>query len=119
MEQLEIDEPLYPTWLPDGFTREYFVIEMDPIFLHEGYSNGDRYLSITIEPQSQIGITNYQKDLNQPIEYTVRGITHFIVSDTSSYTATWQTERHLVQITGNISLEEMEQIINSVYGVEK
>ncbi len=119
LEQLGIDEPLYPTWLPEGFRIEYSEIEMDPVFLHEGYSDGERYLSIAIEPQSQVGVTSYQKDLNQPIEYTVQGVTHFVVSDVSSYTATWQTEKYLVQITGNVTLEEIEQIINSVYGVKK
>lgn len=119
LERLGIDEPLYPTWLPEGFRIEYSEIEMDPVFLHEGYSDGERYLSITIEPQSQVGVTSYQKDLNQPIEYTVQGVTHFVVSDVSSYTATWQTEKYLVQITGNVTLEEIEQIINSVYGVKK
>ena len=119
LKELGIDEPLYPTWLPEGFIIDVSVIETDPVFMHEGYSDGERYLSITIEPQSQVGVTSYQKDLNHPIEYTVQGVTHSIVSDVSSYTATWQTEKYLVQITGNVTLEEIEQIINSVYEVKK
>lgn len=114
LEQLGIDEPLYPTWLPEGFKIDYSVIEMEPVFLHEGYSDGERYLSITIEPVDQTGSISFQKNEQQPTEYIVNGRTYLILADISRYTATWQTNRYAVYIMGEISLAEIKQIIDSI-----
>ena len=115
LEQLGIDEPLYPTWLPDGFIRVFFYDEMEPVFLHEGYSDGERYLSITIEPAAHLEAGVYEKDDASPIEYYVNDRLHYIVSDNDQYSATWECNSLKVLIMGNVSLEEMKQIIDSVY----
>lgn len=117
LEQLRIDEPLYPTWLPEGFKIDVSVIEMDPVFLHEGYVNGDRYISITIEPSSLAGTLVYEKDEGHPHEYVKGNTVHCIFFDDDQITATWQTENYTVSIVGNVSLSEIERIIDSVYGV--
>jgi hypothetical protein len=119
LEQLGIDEPLYPTWLPEGFRMETWVIETDPIFLHESFFNGDRYLSITIEPTTTTNILVYQKDGKPMVEYTKNDITHYIFSDIDQITATWQTNNYSVCIVGNVSLDTIEKIIESVYEVKK
>ncbi len=115
LEQLGIDEPLYPTWLPEGFRIEYSEIEMDPVFLHEGYSDGERYLSITIEPSTMTDILVYQKDDNPLVEYKRNDTTHYIFSDIDQITATWQTANYSVCIVGNVSLDTIEKIVDSVY----
>ena len=119
LEELGINEPLYPTWLPDGFKRDFFVIETDPVFLHEGYADGERYLTITIEPLSQTGIISFQKDEQNPIEYIVNNRSYLIFADNTCYTATWQTENYSVYVMGEISLDEMKRIIDSVNEVKK
>lgn len=115
LEQLGITEPVYPHWLPEDFDLSISVIETDPFFLHEGYSDGNRYLSITIEPASQIEAGVLEKDDSTPYEYCVNNQTHYIVSDNDQYSATWESDSLKVVIMGNISLEEMKQIIDSIY----
>ena len=119
LKELGIDEPIFPHWLPEGFESEVSIIQTDPIYLHEGYPDGVRYISITIEPVLVADTFLFQKDENQPLEYTVDQHTHYITSDVSCYTVTWQNDSVLVHITGNVSINEMEQIITSVYEVEK
>ena len=119
LTQSGITEPLFPHWIPEGFRIEASIIQTDPLFLHEGYSNGDRYLSITIEPTSIADTFIFQKDGQQPLEYVVNQQSHYITSDVACYTATWQAKTVMVQITGDISLEEMKQVINSIYEVTK
>ena len=119
LKQLGIEEPLYPTWLPEGFIIKTSIIETSPVFLHEIYYCGNRNLSITIEPQSQIDVTCFQKDEERPMEYLVNEHLHYIISDLSCYTATWQSENYFVQISGNVTIEEMKQIIDSVYEVKR
>ena len=119
LEQLGIDEPLCPTWLPEGFRSDFSVIETDPVFMHEGYSDGERYLSITIEPVSQTGIISFQKDEQQPMEYVVNDHSYFIFVDNSIYNAAWQTENYVAYIVGEVTLDEMKRIIDSVSEVKK
>ena len=119
LEELGIDEPIFPHWIPEGFESDYSVIKTDPVFLHESYSFGERYLSITVEPLAASGALVFQKDYDEPLEYNIGQRTHYITSDLSCHTATWHTDTVLVQITGNVSIEEMEQIINSIYEVDK
>lgn len=119
LEELGIDEPLYPMWLPDGFKRDFFVIEKDPVFLHEGYAKDDRYLSITIEPSDSAKTYVYEKEDTAPLEYTSNDITYYIIFDNGQYTAVWTTEHYTAYIMGNITLDDMKQILDSIKGVQK
>ena len=118
LEQLGIHEPLYPTWLPEGFVSKTSIIQTDPIFLHEIYYAGDRSLSITIEPSSSSHTYTYQKEDESPLEYYSNNILFYIVSDVDQYTAIWQSDNYAAYIMGNITLEEMKQIIDSVSEVK-
>ena len=119
LEQLGITEPLYPTWLPEEFEIDFSVIETDPVFLHEGYSDGERYLSITIEPSVTAQTYMYQKEDAAPFEYISNDITFYIVYDNGRYTAIWKTENYSVYIAGSIALDEMKQILDSVKEAKK
>lgn len=119
LEELGINEPLYPTWLPEGFRIEYSEIDMDPVFLHEGYSDGERYLSITVEPAATAQTYMYQKEDTAPIEYRSNDLVFYIVYDNEQYTAIWKTDNYSVYIVGNITLDEMKQILDSIKEVKK
>ena len=119
LKELGIEEPVYPHWLPEGFVSVFSLVQTEPLLLHESFSNDDHYISITIEPAHLADTFIFQKDESQPQEYVYHKQIHYISSDVSSYTATWQIDSILVQITGNISLDEMQRIINSIYGVSK
>lgn len=119
LKELGVDSPIFPNWLPDDFVLTDFVIEKDPLFLHEIYFNGDRFLSITIEPSSSALTYIYQKEDTPPIEYYSNNTTFYIITDIDQYTAIWQTDHYAAYIVGNISLDEMKKIIGSVKEVGK
>ena len=118
LKDLGIDEPLYPAWLPDGFRIDVSVIETDPVFIHEGYSDGERYLTITIQPSLATEAIVFEKDASPLIEYLKDNVVHYIFADNNQVTASWQTDNHIVYITGNVSVEEAKRIIDSVYEVK-
>jgi len=115
LTSLGIDEPLYPTWLPDDMARTEYVFEEKPFFLHEAYIGNDRFLSITISPAGNIGTAVYQKEAKNPIEYTKGNMVHYLFPNTNEIIAAWSTEDYTVTIAGNISVDEMERIIDSIY----
>jgi len=118
LEQLGIHEPLYPTWLPEGFKLKTSVVETDPVLLHEIYYNGNRTLSITVDSSSSAFTYVYQKEDTSPLEYYSNNMTFYIVSDVEQHTAIWQTDNYVAYIMGDISLEEMKRIVDSVREIE-
>ncbi len=119
LEELGIDEPIFPHWLPEGFESDYSIVETNPIFLHEIFYNGDRRISITIEPNNHQETGIYEKDDAIPYEYYVNAKPHYILSDNDQYTAIWETEHFCILVVSNISLEELKQILDSVYEVKE
>lgn len=113
--QLGINEPLCPHWLPDGFRLNASIIETEPVFLHESYFNGERCITITIEPSEYFDTGMYQKDDKSPTEYYVGNHVHYIFSDNDQYSAAWECDDLSILIMGKVSLNEMKQIIDSVY----
>lgn len=114
---LGIDEPLYPHWLPEDMKRENVEIQFDPIFLHEAYSGSNRLLSITIIPAPLSDTAVYQRSEADPEEYIAGNTIHYIYSDINQITATWYTKSFTASIVGGISIEEMKQMIDSIYEV--
>lgn len=118
LKQFGIDEPLCPTWLPDGFVLTESRVVESPLFLSEHYTNDNAQgLSITISKIDDYGTAFYQKVDNPPAEYCVDGMIHYIVENTDSVSAVWYTESYSVLIVGKITTKEMKTIIDSIYKV--
>lgn len=116
LQQFGIDDPLYPTWLPEGFVLTESKIDEEPLFLNECYVDAnERSLSITITSVDGFGTAFYQKIDNPPQEYVVGETMHYIVDNSNNVSAIWLTEHYSVLIVGKIGIEEMQSIINSVY----
>lgn len=119
LKRLGITEPLYPTWLPEDFVKIKSKIVEKPLFLSEKFQGDDRSLSITIYPNTASGTTDYQKEGASPVEYTVGNAAHYIFENTNEVSAVWNTEEYTTLIVGNISTDEMQKIIDSVYEVKE
>lgn len=119
LKQLGIDEPLFPHRLPMNFRIETAVIETDPVFLHEGYSDGEQYLSITIEPLESAQTYVYEKEDCTPLEYHSNDMTFFIIQDNGQYTAVWKTDHYSAYIMGTVPLDDMKWILDSIREVKK
>lgn len=56
-----------------------------------------------------------EKDENPPITYEKMGVTHYITTDHGFCTAAWVQENIEAMIFGPVTVEEMKQIIDSIY----
>ena len=119
LASMGITEPLYPTWLPDDFTRTESQVIEEPFLLYEKFQGNDRRLIITISPTSGSETAVYQKENDPPLEYLAGNTVHYIFDNTNEVSAVWNSENYTILIVGNISSEEMQRIIDSVYGVTK
>ena len=117
---MDITEPLYPKWLPEDLARTEVQIIEEPLFLYENFSSAERHLSITISQISGSETTVYQKEGNPPLEYITGGnVVHYIVDNTNEMSAIWYTHSYTTLIVGNVTIEEMKSIIDSVYEVKE
>lgn len=121
LKQLGIEEPMFPTWLPEGFILEEQQIILDEnAFLHAVYVCKDRMIMITISYGDDVsGAFVVEKNSGDPVEYNKKGHTHFIVSNYEKEVAVWQVEEYSIRIFGDLTVDEIEKMIDSVYEVVK
>ena len=59
----------------------------------------------------------FEKDGSEVICYSKGGYLHYIMSNLSQFTAVWMVDNTtMCYIYGDVTLEEMEKIIDSIYG---
>ena len=118
LKALGIDEPLYPHWLPEDMVRIRAEIQFNPVFLYEAYLGNNRRLSITIVTSSISDTAVYQRSESGSEEFIAGNTIHYIYSDVNHLTATWYIKDYTASIVGDVSIAEMEQIIDSIYEVQ-
>lgn len=83
-----------------------------------GYTTGDSTFTIQIivykeVPDSYYGV--YQKDASIQEEYVAGGIKHYIAGNIENLSCAWTNGNVEGHIQGNLTIDEMKQMINSIY----
>lgn len=114
-------EPVAPTWIPDGFILNKVTAtpQVGVVGIRSSYLGEDATLSITIRKYDSIGGMNnatFEKDEAGVTIYEMAGIAHYIITNNERLTATWVAGEGLIcSISGDLTIAEMQQIINSIY----
>jgi hypothetical protein len=120
LKQVGVEDPLFPTWIPEGFLLYDQEIRLDdPIRVYTTYVYKDRILMVNIRSvsnDSKSGLIEIEDE--EPQEYLSGGIAHYIIPNCNELVAYWMNDGFLVKISGNLSIEEIEHIIDSVYDEE-
>lgn len=116
------DEFLVPQWLPAGYISEepsvsgldsYVRIEAD--FYRENTNSIDKiyidYRMLSDNNKKPL----YEKDTTEVEEYLVHNISHYIINNLDKRVIVWRNGKIEGSITGDFSLAEAKQIINSIY----
>ena len=115
LKELEIKEPVYPSWLPVDYVLAEAHISQDPLLLYELYTRGDRYISITVTPVTAVEKSMYPQADRLPEEYRAGDLAHYLFTNSGSITGVWYTEHYFVSVNGNITIRVMKRIIDSVH----
>ena len=118
------DTPLIPHCAPAGTQEDgnLRITERDNrVFIAMGYLADNRIFSMQLiiydyEPQNRS--YTYQKNITIEDEYEVCGITHYIMGNSETLSAIWVNGCVEGHIQGNLTLEEMQQMIDSIYSEE-
>lgn len=117
-----IPQKLAPTWLPSGFTASEPIVKSDDnsISILISFSNEkeNTFLINIGRYSSQINLENnlFEKDDISAEPYFSQEKTFYIFSNIDSTTATWSKDALLETIWGNISVDDIKAIIDSIGG---
>jgi len=112
-----VDDGVAPTWLPEGFTLSELSISPTPnrsLFLSL-FENGDRELIIQVVILTEPLVHRYEMDEDLVESYLRNGIEHHIMMNNRKINVLWGSEFYECAITGDISVDEAKQMINSIY----
>lgn len=118
-----ITEDLVPTWYPEGFEakppKAYSTKASDIVSCYFSGEN-DEHLEIKItrySDPSRMEDTLYEKDDASVEEYVSGGRIFYMLSNLESATAIWSDGEALtVSISGNISVDALKSVIDSIGG---
>ena len=122
-----IPEDLVPTWYPEGFAPDmnrFYTDTVESEFdsVGCGFDNEteNKHYTISIDryynKEFLNGIIVEKNDKDKVETYTVNGRTFYIMLNNPGYTGTWSDGELLIVIGGNLSKEEVKEIINSIGG---
>lgn len=117
----ETDLPVVPNWAPNDtiLNGDISVVSLSNSLRLQGiYKIDDGEFTIRIVlydslPEEYSSI--YQKNNNLIKEYKLNGVIHYLMENNGAYSAVWTNENAEVLIQGDLSTEDLEKMINSVY----
>ena len=116
LNQHMIIQKLAPTWLPAGYVNKDLSVMDSPKerTIYAIYENNDERLIISIRQTIGIQADQVEKNDNLLEVYVVDGVEYFIFSNTQTLQTAWSIGEFECLIIGDISIEEMKAMIDSI-----
>lgn len=116
LEQGKVPASLVPTWIPDGYEITDVTAERSPLkkIYTAKYINGEQMLKITVQEHIDGDPVFVEQNEGLIEEYEVSGIVYYISSDIDLMKAKWITDSYECSISGNVTLEELKMMIDSI-----
>lgn len=115
-----INQNLEPKWLPEGFELAEASVssQPSPVSIRAKYVSGDCSFSLVTflyDSPDAVDYTIFEKDTADVLSYERNGITYYIMTNNQRITAAWMPDdQMLCSIIGDLSVVEVQQIINSM-----
>ena len=112
-------EDLFPTWSPEGFeaSEPRIISDNSSKNICVSYNSGDEsfYFVQIIHYSSPIDINGtFEKDATSVEEYMSNSKLFYILSNIDTLTAAWSDGEFVVMIGGNLMLDDLKAIIDSI-----
>ena len=108
---------LVPTWVPDGFTAKAPLTVETPktkdVFV--SFENGTRSLCFSYTFLQGESLDLYEKSDSEVELFEVDGVTHYLFANNEIMQAVWLSDSCECNILGNITKDELKEIIQSIY----
>lgn len=116
LDALGITEYKAPEYLPDGFSQTSVLTVSHQMSdeIQSFYASESQYLIITITMYENPYCVQYEKDENPVEELIENGINFYLFSNNGRSVATWNENLTEGFISGDISIEELKEVIKSM-----
>lgn len=115
-----IEEDVLPNWVPDGYQYVGIEISDSPTrkVFYISFCDIDRSEEIwlTIALLTDSSMRTYEKDLQDVMIYTNKGIDHYIMQNYEQVEVIWIAGECECSIRGYITIEDAQNMIDSIYG---
>ncbi len=116
LEQGNVPVSLVPTCIPDGYEITDITAERSPLkkTYKAKYKSGEQTLIITV--QDHLGNSPIYVEQSEGLaeKYEVSGIVYYLFADVDVTKAKWINESYECSISGDITIEELKMMINSI-----
>ncbi len=116
LEQGDVSISLAPNWVPDGYGLTDITVERSPLkkTYTAIYKKEEQTLRITV--RDYLDQSPYYVEQNEGLieEYKVSEITYYLFANLEYNRAVWLYESYECDISGDISIEELKEMINSI-----
>ena len=107
---------LAPTYIPQGFELAEITVEQTPLknVYTAKYKKDANTFIITV--QDHLGKSPVYVEQSEGLieEYKVLGITYYLLSNLEHNRAVWQYESYECDISGDVTIEDLKQMIDSI-----
>lgn len=112
-----IDAPIVPHEIPEKFelTEVVAANEYGKILIRADYISNDGIFQIRYNENVDIDFSNLEIENSDVKTYLSEGIKYFLLSDLGRQKAFWKNGELECRMSGNVSEEEMKEIIESTY----
>ena len=116
LEQGKVPVSLVPIWIPDGYEMESVDVERSPMkrIYTAKYTYGEKILKITVRDYLDQSPAYMEQNEGLIEEYKVSEITYYLFSNLEHNRAVWLYESYECDISGDIPIEELKEMINSI-----
>lgn len=116
LDKAGITEKLAPTWFPDGYVFSDVVVTDSPreISVYANYIKENTELVVSIRRIIGSEPEEIEKSENLITAYDANGVTYYIFSNYEKMKAAWIVGEYECYITGELTIEEMKAIIDSI-----
>ena len=111
-----IPHDMIPTWIPEGYKLERIEKDVTPLqeVYRATYLNGRKNLSIRVRSYLEGDPDKIEINENLLETYEISGVQYYIFSNMDQLQAVWITGSYQCNISGDLSIEEIKQMIDSI-----
>lgn len=119
LEAYHITEPLLPTWMPEGFELEGIRVMKgtSSVEFSSLYRCNNKTLKVLIRAYDDMDALDSKTAKNDEVPkiVNINKIEHYMFSNEQRYTVTWINRCYECNISGEVSFDELKQMVKSIY----
>jgi len=116
LAETDQDSDIVPTWIPNGYMLQDIRVDETPMQKNymAFYTCGEKELKISI--RSYMAADPEKLEITEDIQeiYTVAGVEYYIISNFDQLRVVWISGSYECNISGDLTVEEMKQMIDSI-----